>query len=390
MMRTVTRLPKDARIRVLWLIKGLGAGGAERLLVSLAEVADHERFAYEAAYVRPDKDTHVPDLAGHGVPSFLLGQEPGGRWRWPVRLRRLLIDRGYDIVHAHSPLLAAVARVEARSIVRGPVTVSTEHNEWPSFVLPTRFANALTAPLDKHRWSVSPRVRDTMWRPLRREVDVLVHGLPPSRYAAVDRGRRADIRRSLGLTGDAVVCLTVANLRPEKAYPVLFEAARAALPRDDRLVFLCVGQGPLADELAGLHRELGLGNRVRLLGYRDDVPDLMAAADVFVLSSNHEGYPIALMEALAAGLPVVATRVGGVPEAVQEGRVGLLVDPGQPSELAEAVLQLAGDATRRLTMARAARDRGRSYDISGACRTLEAAYRSFVDARPADPDVPES
>jgi glycosyltransferase involved in cell wall biosynthesis len=384
MMSAVTRLPRDARIRVLWLIKGLGPGGAERLLVSLAEVADHEQFAYEAAYVRRDKDTHVADLARFGVPSFLLGQEPGGRWRWPVRLRRLLMDREYDIVHAHSPLLSAAARVEARSIVRGPVTVSTEHNEWPSFVLPTRLANALTAPLDERRWSVSERVLQSMWPPLRRDVDVLVHGLPPSRYAAVDHGRRDAVRRSLGLPGDAVVALTVANLRPEKAYPVLFQAARSAIGRDDRLVFLCVGQGPLADELSALHGELGLRERVRLLGYRTDVPDLMAAADLFVLSSDHEGYPIALMEALAAGLPVVATRVGGVPEAVRDGREGLLVRPGQPSEIASAVLRLASDSTLRARMSVAASERGTGFDVTVACRQLEAAYAQL--ARPQGQD----
>jgi glycosyltransferase involved in cell wall biosynthesis len=378
MMAAVTRLPRDARIRVLWLIKGLGPGGAERLLVSLAEVADHERFAYEAAYVRPDKDVHVPDLARFGVPSFLLGQEPGGGWRWPVRLRRLLVDRGYDVVHAHSPLLAAVARVEARSIVRGPVTVSTEHNEWPSFVLPTRLANAVTAPLDERRWSVSERVQDSMWSPLRRDVDVLVHGLPPSLYAAVDHGRRAEVRRSLGLGDDQIVALTVANLRPEKAYPVLFQAARAAAGRDARLVFLCVGQGPLADELAALRSELGLGDTVRLLGYRTDVPDLMAAADLFVLSSDHEGYPIALMEALAAGLPVVATRVGGVPEAVQDGQEGLLVRPGHPAEIADAVVRLAGDPALRARMSTAATERGTGYDVTVACRALEAAYAELA------------
>jgi glycosyltransferase involved in cell wall biosynthesis len=378
MMWVMPRLPRDARIRVLWLIKGLGPGGAERLLVSLAEVADHERFSYEVAYVVPAKDAHVDELARLGVPSFLLGQRPGGSWRWPVRLRRLMAERGYDVVHAHSPLLAAVARVEARTIVRGPVTVSTEHNEWPAFVLPTRLANALTAPLDERRWAVSQRVLGSMWPRLRGDVDVLVHGLPPSHFPAMDDARRAAVRASLGLSDDAVVSLTVANLRPEKAYPVLFEAARVATGKDARLVFLCAGQGPLADELAALHDRLGLGDRVRLLGYRSDVPDLMAAADLFVLASDHEGYPIALMEAMASGLPVVATAVGGVPEAVQDGREGLLVPPGRPQELAAAVLRVSRDPQLRDQLASAARRRGAEFDVAVACRALEAAYTELA------------
>ncbi len=150
-------------VRVLWLVKGLGPGGAEQLLVSSARVADHSRFTYHAAYVRPDKDQLVPQLAASGVPATLLG---GGRWGqlwWPWRLRRLIA--GFDVVHAHSPLVAGVARVAARTIPAGrrPVTVSTEHNVWANFSPPTRMLNAVTAGLDERRWAVSDEVRRSMW-----------------------------------------------------------------------------------------------------------------------------------------------------------------------------------------------------------------------------------
>lgn len=360
-------------VRVLWAIKGLGPGGAEQLLVSSARVADHRRFSYEAAYVRPDKDQLVGSLRDAGVPSTLLGAGRWGRYLWPVRLRRLLPD--FDVVHAHSPLVAGVARVVARTIPakRRPVTVSTEHNVWGNFSRPTRLLNAVTARLDARRWAVSEEVRRSMWLSLRPSTSVLVHGIvqggaPPA------EGTRQRVRRELGLADDAIVAITVANLRREKDYPNLLEAARLALLENDRLVLLAVGQGPLADEIEALHRRLQLGERVRLLGYRTDVADLLAAADVFILGSAYEGLPVSIMEAMAQGLPVVATAVGGVPEAVTDGETGRLVPPRDPRALAQALTQLAGDSDARLTMSTAARARARSFDIRTAVEEEERTY----------------
>ncbi len=155
--------PPPERVRVLWLIKGLGPGGAEQLLVSSARVADHDRFDYRAAYVRPDKGQLVPALSAEGVPADLIGEGRLGHLWWPWRLRRIMRD--VDIVHAHSPLLAGVARLTARTIPprHRPVTVSTEHNVWGNFSLPTRLLNASTARLDQQRWAVSGEVRRSMW-----------------------------------------------------------------------------------------------------------------------------------------------------------------------------------------------------------------------------------
>src|SRR5690606_16750978 len=133
-------------------------------------------------------------------------------------------------------------------------------------------------------------------------------------------------------------------------------------------------QGPLQDELEALHITLGLGDRFRFLGYRDGVPRLLAAADVSVMSSVFEGFPLAVLEALAAGAPVVATRVGGVPDAVTDGIEGLLVDPGDVEALATAIVTLAADPARRRTMALAARERGAGFDVEKAVRHTEDLY----------------
>jgi glycosyltransferase involved in cell wall biosynthesis len=379
----MTTTPSDTgrpgrRIKVLWLIKGLGAGGAERLLVSLARVADHARFEYTVAYVLPHKDAFRPALEREGVRVVCL-LEPGDRSLVRVvRLWRLLRHERFDIVHMHSPLAAGIARVVARSLLRRrPRLVSTEHNSWKSYLVPTRLANASLHRFDDHRFAVSAQARDSVWRPLRRGVEVLVHGVVLEDYRGV-RERRDAERARLGLPTDAIVITTVANLRREKGYPELMEAALEVARRDARTVFLAAGQGALASHLHGEHARLRLGDRFRFLGQVDDIPALLAASDVFVLPSRFEGTPIAIMEALCVGLPVVATTVGGIPDEVAHDVEGLLVPPRDPRALRGALLRVVQDEGLRRRLALAAEERGRVYDIRLAATRMEQTYLSLV------------
>lgn len=372
-------VPAEGPTRVLWLIKGLGPGGAEQLLVSSARVADHSRFAYRAAFVRPDKSQLVPALEAAGVSCQRLGAGRTGWFGWLADLRDQMAVS--DVVHSHSPLLAGVARLVARTLPRGkrPITVSTEHNMWGNFALPTRLLNALTASLDDRRWAVSEQVRRSMWRPWRGGAQVLIHGIV---HDEPDLGEkdpsaedtRARVRRGLGIADDTVIALTAANLRREKDYPNLLHATALVVTQDPHLTVLAAGQGPLEADVTALHHELGLGDRFRLLGYRPDVPDLMAAADFFVLGSAFEGLPVSIMEAMAAGLPVVATAVGGVPEAVLDGETGLLVPPHDASALAAAMVTVARSPELRERLGSAAAERSRIFDIRAAVTEEEQAY----------------
>lgn len=362
-----------AKPRVLWLIKGLGPGGAEQLLLLAAGAIDRDRFTYRLAYVRPDKTHLVPEFEALGLVPERLGERTPGRLGWLTDLRRAMA--GADVVHAHSPVLASVARLLARTLPRShrPAVVVTEHNEWSSHRLPTRLLNGLTTPLDAHHWAVSDQVRDTMWPSRRQRYEVLIHGIDTEAVPAAPDAR-ARLRAELGVADDEVLSLTVANLRKNKDYPNLLRAARRAVDAEPRLRFAAVGQGPLADEVATLHAELGLGDRFQLLGFRRDVHELMAAADIFTLGSAHEGLPVAVMEAFAAGLPVVATEVGGLPHQVRQGVEGLLVPPGHDAALADALVAVARDDDRRAAMAEAARARASDYDIRTAVTAQEAVY----------------
>ena len=364
-------------IRVLWLVKGLGVGGAERLLVAAAGVHDRGEFAIEAAYVVAAKHQLVADLEGRGVPVTCLAGHSA--WGWAPRLRSLLASGRFDVVHAHSPLVAGVARLAARTVPRRrrPALVTTEHNGWSTFALPTRVLNALTVPLDDATIAVSAETRASIWWPrTRRRTDVVVHGVDLAAIRAA-RPERGGVRRELGLGADEVAVLTVANYRVQKAWPDLLAAARTVLDGGLPVRFVAVGQGPLEADVLALHERLGLGDGMLLLGRRDDVPRLLAAADVFSLASTYEGYPLAVMEALGAGLPVVATAVGGVVDAVDDG-AGLLVPPGRPDLLAGALLRVAGDPDLRARLAAGAEAAGHRYDIASATAEVERIYRRLA------------
>jgi glycosyltransferase involved in cell wall biosynthesis len=205
----------------------------------------------------------------------------------------------------------------------------------------------------------------------------VVHGIPLDqvRQRAADR---QDARLELGIRDDEILIGTVGNLRPQKRYPDLLGAARMVLDGGSPVHFAAAGAG--ADERAGSairqrHAELGLGDRFRFLGFVEDTRRFLSACDVFVLASGFEGLAVSMMEALALGLPIVATAVPGIRGEVREGEEALLVPVGRPDLLAEAILTLVQDPERRARMAAAARRGADRFDITAAVRTMEELYR---------------
>jgi glycosyltransferase involved in cell wall biosynthesis len=371
------------RLRVLALIKGLGPGGAERLLVSGAHARDRDAFDFEVAYLLPWKTQFVHDLEDLGVRTRCLDVHHAQDPRWLLQLRRLLDSERYDIVHLHSPYVAGLARLVVRTMPasRRPKVVSTEHNVWSSHTRATRALNAATFPLGDAWLSVSDNVRESIPKRLRERVEVIVHGIVLGAVAP-DPGAREAVRTELGIGPDEIAVATVANFRSQKGYPDLLAAARRLVDRSVPVRFIVIGQGPLEGEIRALRTSLGLEHSVELLGYRSDVSRVLTGCDMFALASHYEGYPVAIMEALAVGLPIVATEVGGVPEGVREGVEGLLVPPKRPELLADAIESLARDPQRRAAMRTAASERGRGYDIASAVHRTEQIYRDLCSREP--------
>lgn len=364
---------------MLWLTKGLGPGGAERLLLSFAENADHDRFELHAAYLLPWKDHLVAELEAVGVTTHGLDSAKPWDIRWWWRLRHVVATTEIDVVHLHSPLVAAQARLVLRTLPRRrrPTVVTTEHNVWTSHRRATRILNERTIGLDDHVFAVSEQVRASMSPRIRDRVEVLIHGVDVDAIAA-RRSERASARATHGFTNDDVVVVTVANLRANKDYPNLLQAARRLVDDGVPVRFLAVGQGPLEDELATMKDGLGLGDRFRFLGYQADPIGVLAAGDVFCLSSQYEGLPIALLEALAMGLPVVSTAVGGVPTVIADGIEGRLVPSGDPRALAGAIAELADPHVRR-RLADAAFSRSADFSIMHAVERQQQVYEAGVN-----------
>jgi glycosyltransferase involved in cell wall biosynthesis len=363
----------------LWLAKGLGPGGTEQLLVSLARTIDRSHARCQAAYLLPGKDHLVGELKAAGVDSICLnGVHPyDPAWAW--RLRRLVATDEIDVVHVHSPFPAAVARPVLHSLGRTrPAVVYTEHNSWDGYSPATRWANAVTYPLDDARLAVSRAALASVPRWLRGRTEVLVHGVELEAVRA-HRHSRPRIRADLGVDDATVLAVTVANLRADKDYPTLLRAVRRTVETGAAVRFAAVGQGPLEDEIRAETKRLRLGDSFQLLGYRRDALDVLAAADLFVLSSRAEGYPVSVMEALVLGVPVVATAVGGVVEAVSSGLEGILVPPGRPDLLSDAVAELVWDPMRRSEMSLAAAKRASFFDIRRAAARIEALYAEVAD-----------
>jgi glycosyltransferase involved in cell wall biosynthesis len=364
----------------LWLIKGLGAGGAEQLLVLSARLRDRDAVTPSVAYLSAHKVALLDEFDRAGVAATCLGAKASWDLRWVVALRRMCRSERFDVVHTHSPITSIGARLALRTLPRRlrPRLITTEHNVWSSHARPTRLADGATAWGEETHLAVSEAVRASMPARLHGKTRVIQYGVDIGEVRAAAR-KRDEMRATLGIRPDQVVVGTVANLRATKGYPDLLAAARTVLDRSDNVIFLALGQGPMRDELHERAEQLALGDRFRFLGYRNDAVQVMSAFDVFCLASHHEGLPIALMEALVLGLPIVATDVGGISEIVTDGREAVLVAPREPQQLADALTKVVSDPARRAEMSALAHTRGDALDVTKAVRAVEAVYREGLD-----------
>ncbi len=214
----------------------------------------------------------------------------------------------------------------------------------------------------------------------RQRIHVVHSGVEPPE---IPSGARERFREELGVTGDRVLVGTVAALTDHKGHRYLLEAIPTVVERHPEALFLLVGDGELRGELEERARTLGLGPEyLRFLGHREDVPAILGGLDLFVLPSHMEGLGTAIVDAQMAGLPVVGTRAGGIPEIVLDGETGLLAEPRNPAGLAERLLRMLEDKKLRARLAAAGRRRALEHFSADAMveGTLEA-YREFLTAR---------
>jgi glycosyltransferase involved in cell wall biosynthesis len=362
------------------LTKGLGRGGTERLLAGTVRHLDRTRFAPEVAYLLPWKDAFVGEVEAAGAPVECLDARRPTSVAWLRRLQRLVRDHEIDLVHTHMPVPAALARLV---LPRHIAFVHTEHNMWGRYRLPTRLANRATYRRNAAVVAVSDGVAASITTtPV--PVEVVTHGIDTDALRPADDESRRAARAELGIDPDAPVVGTVGNFTVKKDQATLLEAAARLTGEHPGLRVVLVGSGPLEDGLRARARSLGIADATVFTGSRDDVFELLPAFDLFALSSRFEGLPIALLEAMACGVPPVVTRVGGIPEVVTDGHDGVLVEPGDAEALATALGKVLADPGRQSELATRAAERARAFDLAHAVRRIEAVYERAL-AGPGGP-----
>ena len=358
---------------ILYLISELDVGGAEKSLFHLATGLD-------ARFGRP-------------AVACLWGRGRLGQW---------LQDAGIEVIHLHGHrvgLLAAAFHLR-KMLKSGRFTLLH------TFLFHANIAGRLAAAGTGVPVISSIRVTETD-RPFRVTIDRLTsrrvvaetcvaeavrqwsiqHGLPADKLITIPNGidcpasqpSPARIKDDLGLPDGARLALFIGRLHRQKGPDVLLQAARILCPQMPNAHFVLAGDGPLEGSIRRHAERYGLAGHFHLLGRRDDVPALLAVADLLVLPSRWEGMPNAVLEAMAAGRPAVAANVGGCPELIIDGQTGLLVPPENPDALAEAIRRLLSDATLAARMGQAARRRAeQEFSIEKMVRRNEELYDRFL------------
>jgi glycosyltransferase involved in cell wall biosynthesis len=360
------------RPRVLVTIKGMGLGGAEMLIAESARLWDRERFDYRVAYALPWKDQLVPRLEKLDVPTTCIGTSRGMTPRSWLELRRLA--GRVDLVHAHLPAMGAVARL----VSPAPV-VYTEHNIASSYRRPVQLANRWTYGRNAAVTAVSQAVADSVAGYPGPDARLVPNGVA----VHVAPSAIAGVRPELGIDEATPLVVHVGNIRPHKGHANLVETVARLIDAVPDVCVISIGgeknEGDL-ERVRGLARDAGVADRLRFLGRRDDALAFVAAADLFANPSGFEGLPVAVLEAMSLGTPVVATSVGGVPAVVRDGETGVLVPAEDPEALADGIATLLDDPALAADLALTGRKIvERDYSLEAMVRAIESIYTEVLD-----------
>jgi glycosyltransferase involved in cell wall biosynthesis len=369
---------------VAFCIDHLGPGGTEFNAVRTAERLDRDRFDLTVVTMRPT-GILAPRYAAAGIPvaAFPVPSLVGlPALRQAARLARFLADGRFDVVHAHDRYTNVFVTLAARW-AGTPVVIASKrwwhspraHQLANAFAY--RFAHAVLANTD----AVAASLRSVeRVRPER--VVVVPNFVDDAAFAPLPAAERTRLLREIGVPDGALVVGIVARLRPVKDHGSLLRAAALLRARWPALRVVLVGEGSIQPYLEAQARALAVSDIVHFAGHRDHDPNPHNLFDVSVLCSLHEGFPNTIVEAMAAARPVVATNVGGAPDAVEDGETGLLVPPRDPARLAEAIDALLGDPARRARMGAAGQRRARErYHASTVIPRLEALYEDLLQRR---------
>jgi glycosyltransferase involved in cell wall biosynthesis len=367
------------KIRVLQVLPMLAPGGAERVAVHIAKGLDPDRYKTAILSLGPRVGSDLERLLDEArIEIKCLGKTPGFDHRMYPRLLRLFSDWQPDIVHTHIQVLRYV--LPTTLLFRNTRFVHTVHNLAEYEVEPkARWIQRYSFRHGVVPIAVAEKVALSLSQLYQiQECKVILNGIPTSQYAR-PRLTREEWRRRERFEDDDVLFVSVARFAPQKNHALLLNAFASGLGQDSKAHLVLVGDGQNREQLEAQARELGIRNQVRFLGLRTDIPEVLGAMDVFVLSSDFEGNPLSVMEAMASGLPIVSTAVGGIPDLVEDRKEGMLVRAGDVNDLASSMTLLMREEETRRGFGRAAALRAREqFDVSKMVEAYEEVYDEMV------------
>lgn len=382
-------------LTVLYMIDSLGAGGSERSLAELLGPLTRRgvRPVIATLVRRPEGVERLVREEGFDL-RVLTSRTRLGRAR---EIRTLLLSERPDIVHTtlfNSDLAGRVGAMGLRiPVVTSLVNTSydpvrlRDPNVRPMRLRLVRMVDGWTARhLTAHFHAVTQGVKEAAVRDLKipaERITVIERGRDPGRLGAPDPVRRERARERLGVSPNHEVLISVGRQEFQKGQRYLIEAmVELSRLRPNSILLIAGRRGHASEDLELLWRETELGDRVRFLGFVEDVPEILAAADLFVLPSLYEGLPGALIEAMALGLPIVATDIDATREVLEPGRNSILVPSASPSHLAGAILRLLGEEeTRRGFGLRSRSIFEERFTLDGSVNHMVAMYESLVEGR---------
>lgn len=373
-------MPQNEIVRtILFLSTSSGPGGAERVINNLAASLDPQRYRAVLCLFRTGWLQERSE--SRGIRTFIIPTHGIADWRWALQFRRLLRQERVDLIHGHE--FDANVQGAVVAALAGIPLVATVHGKnyfWEK--LRRRLA---------YRW-VNHRATMVAVSENLKEFIVEKVGVSPGRVKVLYNGvdvlpqcDRADVdecRKELGVSQDDQIVGVVGNLYPVKGHQYLIDGIPAILEKCPNTSFVFAGRGQLEPHLKEQVNRLGVDAKVFFLGLRQDIPRILAMLDVFVLPSLSEGLSMAILEAMIAGKPVVATQVGGNPELVLDGKTGFLVPPGNSQALAASVVALLTNTERAIQLAEEGKRRAEEqFSLQAMVRAYQELYDECLESK---------
>ena len=375
-------------MKILQVAYKSSVSGGEKVLFDLA--TSLKERGHEVIAVSPEAGQLPDELGKEGIRTEVIPFHKTYDLRAARRLARFIKREKNEVLHSHSMLTSIISRIAGRW-ARVPVSVSTEHltmelarggrSREIGERLKARYYRALgnyTSRYNQRVIAVSRAVRDDLIEqgiPARR-ITVIQNGIP---LPQIDPAAGKRIRRELGIKEEETVIGAVGRLSPQKDYPTMLRAFSEVVRKSPEAVLLIAGDGYLRDNLQKLSDKLGIRERVKFLGYRSDVLEVVSSFDIYALSSLWEGLPLAVLEAMALQKPVAATAVPGTKEALVDGKTGFLVPLKNAHSLAGKIAELIKDPAKARKMGEAGRRRARErFTLKRVVDEHEALYRRYL------------